>query len=367
MNSFDPELQEVMIESEDRHMRSPEITFVNYRSRKDEELRTFLKPRRTLYLDMNFWISIRSPQESRNPSKSQEFLEVIRAGISQKRFVCPVSYSVLVELAKQKGNKALAQADLMDELSLGIGIRNPFDVARLEYLNFFAPHVPAAKNATIHSVFAPIGLLIGELYPDEKGLPEHMANRMLKVMFDVYSEIRLRHLVKNGIPDFLCTAAEKINQERKAYPRANKPFARLFAEELDGLLDGMKHEIECAVKQLALLSGDNVGPTPEALRATVNLLREVVTRELCKKAIPSQRIRAALHASIRMDDKRPIKANDIDDFGHASVAVAYCDAFFCDGPLGHLLLNPQVQNVIPHQCAVETNVEKAIKVLSSWL
>ena len=113
---------------------------------------------------MNFWIWIRNPSETKKPAAAQRLLALLRAGVKDARLLCPVSYAVFLELMKQLPERRLAQARIMDELSQGIGIRNRFDTAEIEYLQFFARQLPLQNGAKIDPVWAPVGHLIGEKY-----------------------------------------------------------------------------------------------------------------------------------------------------------------------------------------------------------
>lgn len=50
----------------------------------------------------------------------------------------------------------------------------------------------------------------------------------------------------------------------------------------------------------------------------------------------SLHIKSLLHAAVQWNKKQALKPNDLFDFDHAA-AVAYCDAFFTDGPLRAML------------------------------
>ena len=86
-----------------------------------------------------------------------------------------------------------------------------------------------------------------------------------------------------------------------------------------------------------------------------------MTRGLDAKAIPSLRVRSALHAAIRMDDRRPFRENDLDDIAHSSVAASYTDVFLTERSFSELLNRPAVQSVIaPSKCRVVSNISEAL-------
>jgi hypothetical protein len=170
----------------------------------------------------------------------------------------------------------------------------------------------------------------------------------------------------DSCPRSPATTAAKINCARQIHQRGRKPFESLFADELHGILDRMTPAIENCFKQAAAFSGNEVAVQPmdeSDRRACVNLLREVVTQGLDKTAIPSQRIFAALHAALRLNDKYAFKENDLDDIRHSAVAVAYCDVFLTERGIADKLRLPAVQTVIPCECKVVNNFDEAISAV----
>ena len=189
MDELDPSLEQALAEADERHSREPDMSFAEYRNRKYQELARFVTQRKPVYLDMNFWIWIRNPSETKKPAAAQRLLALLRDGVKDARFLCPVSYAVFLELMKQPPERRLTQARIMDELSQGIGIRNRFDTAEIEYLQFFARHLPLPKGAKIDPVWAPVGHLIGEKYNHDV-FPHAVMERGRKVMLDVTWAVR---------------------------------------------------------------------------------------------------------------------------------------------------------------------------------
>lgn len=238
MNQLAEDLQTVLRESSDHHSKTPHVSFAAYREAKYKLFDRFVEARRLVYLDMNFWISLRDPIEASKPAETTELLDLLRTGVESGRILCPVSYAVFVELMKQKqvGDRRIVLARLMDELSMGVGIRNPFDIARIEYLKFFRQYVPRLA-AYIDNAWAPIGHLIHEVYPYQDGLPHDLMEQGRKVMCDMDFARKMEHLAQTDPPAFPRTAAETINAAREIHLRGNKTFAQLFADELIGAVE----------------------------------------------------------------------------------------------------------------------------------
>lgn len=370
MPTLDTELRNILQMVDEKHARIPTESFADYRWKRLQELESFVAARRKVYLDLNFWIGLRNPSKAPKPEAFQQLRELLSNGVKEGRLLCPVSYTVFLELMKQYPlEQRLAQARLMDQLSEGVGIRNPGDTAEIEYLRLLARHNAALKDMPIDPVWAPIGHLIHEVYRQSDALPHELMERYRKASFDVRWATRMEHLARRmeGMLVRSATTADRINVERQTNPRGNKSFDKLFSDELDGILDVMSPHIENSLKYAAHFVGIEATGEPmdePERREWIKVIRESVRRDSDGPILPSERISTALHAAIRRDDKYPYEQSDLDDIGHSSVAAAYCDVFLTERRFTHFLRLPAVQKVIPRNCTVISNIDQAISALS---
>ncbi len=58
--------------------------------------------------------------------------------------------------------------------------------------------------------------------------------------------------------------------------------------------------------------------------------------------LPSLQVLGGINAVLITGTKK-FSANDMLDFQHAALAVPYCDALFCDGPMAHVLENKPLE------------------------
>jgi hypothetical protein len=346
-------------------------SFNEYRRQRYEELQTFAAKRRKIYLDTKFWIWLREPQASPYPSAMATLLDKLRDGASEGSICCPVSYPMFVEATKIFPlSRRYQHVRAMDELCEGVALRNPFDIFELEVLEFFIRNSPALRNLPLRpdSVWCPVGHMIGEKYPFHPMLDGRAQDAAHKFILDAMWEMTMADLVMQDVPHPRMDTAQKVNAERSLNPRGTKTFEQLLKEELHGALEAMFPHIRNALKDLASVFGISAEPadvTPEAFRPVINLIREAVTQNLDQAAIPSLRIRSALHAAIRLDDNRPFRENDFPDLDHSSVAVAYCDVFLTERSFGDLLEQSFVKNVSRSQCFVATSPEGALAALDA--
>jgi hypothetical protein len=169
-----------------------------------------------------------------------------------------------------------------------------------------------------------------------------------KVMFDVLWNWKIEDMAKDmdACPQRQPIAAS-INDARQIYPRNGKSFEMIFAGELRGALCGMASELD-----------------EDKRKFLVEQVSKAVIKGLDDTAIPSQRINAALHAALRLDDNYKLTENDLDDIQHCSVAVGYCDVFLTDKPVADRLCRPAIKKVIPNKCKIISDFDEAILFLN---
>jgi len=344
-------------------------SFNEYRRERYDSLQSFVGNRRKIYLDTKFWVWLREPASSPNPTVTSALLKELRQGVAEGHLCCPVSYPIFLEtakifpLARRRQHAATAEA-----LCAGVALRNPFDVFELEMLDFFIRNSPSLRNLPLRqdTVWCPVGHMIGEKYPFHPMLDGRAQDAAQKFMLDAMWEITLSDLVTQNIPRPPADTVRRINAERTIYPRGDKSFQQLLKEELHGALEALLPHIMNAMRDLASVFGiaaDSADLTPQNFRPVINLIRESVIQRLDQAAIPSLRVRSALHAALRLDDQRPFRENDLPDIDHSAVAVSYCDVFFTERSFGDLLRRPFIKDVSMSPCAVASDPEEALAVL----
>lgn len=78
--------------------------------------------------------------------------------------------------------------------------------------------------------------------------------------------------------------------------------------------------------------------------------------------LPSSQVLASVNAALITSTKK-FSANDILDFQHAALAVPYCDALFCDGPMAHILQTKPLEFDKTYQTAVLSSPEEILQYL----
>jgi len=223
-----------------RHRENADQEFGEYRRQRYNELRQFISSRRMVYLDLKYWIWMRDPANAPEPANAQQLLDLLKSKVKSGELLCPVSYPTLLELSKIGSAKVrLCQAQVMDELSGGIGLRNQFEIVEIEILSLLIQHAPPFASMPVDPVWTRVGNIIGEFSPEKPEFPIDLLERGCKVMFDVSWAVTVQHLAQrmDRMPDLSsrwAATSARINEERKKHPRGQQSFEKLFSDELRG-------------------------------------------------------------------------------------------------------------------------------------
>jgi hypothetical protein len=94
-----------------------------------------------------------------------------------------------------------------------------------------------------------------------------------------------------------------------------------------------------------------------------NTITNIFRLNKAGKTMPTIHIFSTLYAAVRWDKKQKFQDNDFYDFRHATAALPYCDYFFTEKRLAHLLM----QNLLGldkfYQCTVHSKEKEAISCL----
>jgi len=334
------------------HKRQPEITAQDYAKSLVAALGKAIAGRRKIYLDTKFWVLLRDAAmgRPREPAHT-ELLELLRRVVAAGLALCPIGDASFVELIRQSDPLTrVATAQLMDELSLGVALISEQDRVMMELSCVLS--ADGAKSGTEmldHMVWVKICFVLGFPWPVSPNR-DQAANRLLqKVIIDELWKRPLTELIEtvgeppSSLPGFDQTA-ELLNRESAAHAHEARGMEKLFLAEIAGTLSVFKDHLVKVVQQAYVRETGtppmltDEGKDDAARRAhslMVNCFREA--KDKMAKRVPSLYINAMCHAACRLNRSKKLKGNDLVDFHHAMGAVAYCNAFFTDGPLRALL------------------------------
>lgn len=330
-----PEHDKLMRESAAYHRQHPEVLADIHLFQKHLGLAKAIEGRSLIYLDTCHWINLRHVllKSILTLPVYAKILNLIDQLACDNRILFPISFPLFLELLKQTDEKTrLATARLMDGLSGGVCFQFPPEIQRIELRQqclrgLFREKAPDVTN----EVWTKVGHICGELLPFVNSLPEEDMCFMQKLWADSMWAISLEHFVEffdpSKMPQFATKLAAATNSDAEWYRTNKLSFAEVLQREKAHQLRRLMKELEKIVQEVwdAYPNHRDVGGLP---KPTV----EAAT----PWALPSVQVLASVYAALITSTKK-FSANDMLDFQHAALAVPYCDALFCDGPMAHVL------------------------------
>jgi hypothetical protein len=343
------------------HRRNPDVTYADYRQHAFADLETLLRGRILIYLDTKYWVWLRQPNlAGKSELAVKRLFELLRAGVKNGLFICPVAFPTVSELFKQHDVSRLATASIVDELSLGVSLKAPREIDMVEWISLFRQLADQSALGYSEPVWTKVGLLFAENIleaelrdaPDVAGAKRAFNAFWTRPMTEVSSSTQQIA----GLPNF----GERINHERAAKPRGDLTYKQLSFIELYTAADQKRETILKAMIMAAGSGKTKLESPPEDTWA--EFLRQMCLAALRSPAgqrLPYQRTVSAVHASIRMNDEHLHETNDLADAMHAGGALAYCDVFLTERSLAKCI-ERDVKGVVPSECQVESQPDAAV-------
>jgi hypothetical protein len=360
-----------------KHRAEPEKSLGAYLRERRLELGHELKDRKKIYLDTNYWIRLRDEKlgKSKHPA-IRKLLTNLADGAKARNLICPISEHIFWEILRQNDRSGLdCEAQLVDQLSLGVSILNRRERIRLELLYFIYHHLQPENNyySPVVSVWNKLAYSLAPLIPHQRLIPMEENLVLQKVFVDQIWEAAVSDILeKMGSNDIRTIRrepdiSEKLNTGKFAHLDENKTFEQMFLSELSGILESMSSEFQDA---LIYMHGKiRGGPSPEGAESKMssqmltNLIYHSFRLNRLMPDIPTLRIPAALHAAIRWDTRRKYKPTDIDDIRHAAAALPYFDVFLTERSLNDLVSRNCLHFHRLYRCQVVADPEEAVDLV----
>ncbi|MGJ7489537.1 hypothetical protein [Variovorax sp. ZT4R33] len=370
----------VIAGSIEAHRASPEIDIRRHARDKQIELATSFHDRRSIYLDLKFWIGLRSAEAAGHAAHPYgDLLIALRQTVSDGHVFCPISDSCFLEVFKQSDPTTRRKtAELIDELSLGVTIvpsdlRIGTEIAHLLH----AARTPEQVFPLDQLVWTKLSNVLGHNTPPVGMFDEHTGRAIEKAFFDHMWTIPLVEM-ERLIGDAMSTAdpghherlARTLTQGIEEHAAELKSFKQTYDHELIGVLDlyaGRATDILCD------MAPPSLGPRPtkdtdeykKIERHCLGLLVAAMKTERGKATLRTLHITTCMHAAVRWNKGQRFKANDFFDYQHAAAAVGYCDAFFTEHPLCSALTRSDLALDRLYDCTVVSTPEDALQYVLS--
>jgi hypothetical protein len=138
----------------------------------------------------------------------------------------------------------------------------------------------------------------------------------------------------------------------------------LFGDDLADMMEYM-FEKEHGSK---LSEADKLTNRAESMRLMRNTIYNLFKlNKMPQNALPTLRILSSLHAAVRWDKRQKFDDHDMHDFGHATTALPYCDYFFTEKRLHHLLQQKLLGLDKLYNCEIHSKLVEATKVLQQLI
>ena len=360
---FVRENPELSSAKQDWHSQHPEISADQHLRFKHLLLLRQLETKLLVYLDKCHWIGLRHVVlKTKFARKEYEMLlRLLRELKDAQLILCPTSFPLFTELMKQSDDQTrLATAYLMDELGDGIclpagPVIQENEVRQHILKSWFGSGGPDAKEW----LWTKACWILGALIPHNPAFSPEENTWIQKSFIDHVWESRLGDLVERldqnrwqGMDYPLFASAH--NLDGVFYRKRQFIFKDILIHEKGKLL------MDLAQGALPKVAAELAKEYPDKVTGTLNNSEKLQAPD--PWIVPSMQIVAGIRASF-FSAGQWLKANDLVDAEHASVALPYCDVFACDKPLAHHLRGKALKYDEIYQTKVVATASDLIQAL----
>jgi hypothetical protein len=270
--------------------------------------------RKSLFLDLNFWIQLSEPNHEQLKVQLSHLVET-------GKLICPVSPSILMELFKRtRGTHRDNTSQLMDQLSKGLALRGVDTTFRHEFAAALDGRQAERQVAYSYfrDTFPPVFTLLFPEQGMEMSITDFINGRWSSVL----------ETNASGIEQRLVKGAQQENEWRRDNKSTRK---KVEEEEWIGTFRALnpamlivfyeKSEQDATLRKLFLETQNKI------LARSYHTLR----RELRDKLDSCRSFWCHYQCMTELRWHKPVRENDIWDFLHVAMAVPYVDCLATDG------------------------------------
>ena len=360
----------------DDHIQSPEISVNQYLRSKCLDLSKAVNAKKIVYLDTKFWLIVRDVALGRSTTDgSEDFYHEIVKLSSEGRFIFPISEEVFLEITKQTDPDTLRQTvDLIDILSSGVSLINFEERLTLEIKHFLRSMSGASVYKCQEMVWTKLAYNMGFVTPSNQYIDPDMDKAIQKAFIDQMWIITLSDIISFLSEDAeLCIPSMpklsgKLNKGKFDHSHENNSFKKMFLSELYGSLDAYREVITTCLMDINEADIGNTLTEKESSdleKQLSNAIYHLFRLNKSKYFFPTFDVISGLHAAIRWDKNQKYQDNDIHDINHAASALPYCDAFFTDKRLAHLITQKATSYDRKYSCKVASSVSESLNALQN--
>ncbi|WP_269618469.1 hypothetical protein, partial [Zhongshania sp. BJYM1] len=305
----------------------------------------------------------------------KEFYEEIVSLVEESRLIFPISQDVFLEVIKQSDPETLHQTvTLIDRLSCGVSLINFEERLELEIKYFLYSSLGKSVHDCREMVWTKLAYNMGFLTPSNENIDPEINKVIQKAFIDQMWVISLSDIVKTinengGLSELnMPRLSEKLNEGKFSHENENSSFKQMFLSELAGALEGYGDVVAKCLEDMyeaeygKALSEDERKDSDSG-KGLRNAIYNLFRLNKAKDYFPTFDVISGLHAAIRWDKGQKYQDNDLHDIRHAASALPYCDAFFTEKRLAHLVTQNITGYDRKYSCEVCSSVSGALGVL----
>lgn len=363
----------------EKHRQHPDIAYGPYVQSVHINLGESVRPLCKIYLDTKYWLLFREVRLGRNTTPALVALlarleELVASGAA----ICPLSTEIFREAFLQSDIRTLtATVELIDQLSHGVCLLEHEQRVHTEAFHFVRQCSSSAESLhpLENMVWTRAAYVLGKVSPTLDTVDPSIELAIQKAFFDQMWACTLKDILDQfgesaaswspTMPDI----APKLNDGKFANTEDYNSFKQLFLIELRGVLDCFHATFANIMHQI--YEHDTGGRVSSAEQASdrsgiaiANIIYEYFKQGKVATEVPTIRIGSALHAAVRWDGNRKYKGNDMADIRHACAAIPYCDFFFTERSLCHLVADKNLGFDALFRCKSFSDAGRALDALA---
>lgn len=368
-----------LVNTFDFHKKHPEISIDDYVRINRILLGKEVQNKTKIYLDTKYWVYFRDVILERtkdtNLIKSFQLLATLcEAG----NVICPISEDVFYEITKQTDKNTLTTSiQLIDKLSQGVSLTSQQERIQSEILQFLYKHGTNKSPLYPPEIFAwtKISQTLGSSIPTNTPFSKEDELVMQKAFFDQLWQTPLLEMVNMfgmdklheipRMPD-LSTLLNNSNDESRQY---FSTFNEIFLDEIYWHVDFISKTLNEAMnymyeKQTGITVSKEKYGAHLSDKSFTNVVVNLFRFKKAGNNFPTLKVSAGVHAAVRLDTNRKFVANDYYDIRHAQAAIPYCDYFFTEKNLKHLLTMNKLSYDKEFSCEVISKPKDVLATLT---
>ena len=332
-----------------------------------------------LYLDTKFWGILRDAERGVDGAGAP-LLAKIRELVRSNRIVCVCQAATFLEIAKQSKDSLEVVTGLVNELTGSIVIVTEDKLRSIEAANYMRSKA-GLPPISDHHIWSKVGLVLltnvvghlKDILPNE--LSEFSTNVVLKSTIDSLWQANLTDIMEafgwdtaNKLSASIDPATISAIEDRKR--KRNKEqnsLQEIKRTEFNSIIPTTYKSIFFrAVFQAAIATQRQI-VIVDLLNETEQLIQSAIDEALkgqLGQQLPNTYIQTNLYCLYEHDARKKLTSNDWFDMCHASVALPYCDFFFTEKHLSHLICNV-LKFDDEYGCTVISSIDEAEEIADS--